>query len=139
MGSPYGLKIVQSCSAPLSRKGEAFCDSLASSLKVLDTIIPPVAYSKGAVLLMEGQTPSGIFAVCSGQVKLSTASLEGKAIILKIAEAGELLGLPATLSGIPYEVTTEVSEQTLLISSLAPRFCASCTRTRGPLSRWLNS
>ena len=110
MSSPYGLKIVQSCSAPLSRKGEVFCESLASSLKVLDTIIPPVAYPKGAVLFMEGQVASGIFAVCSGQVKLSTSSLEGKAIILKIAEAGELLGLPATLSGRPYEVTAEVSE-----------------------------
>jgi CRP/FNR family cyclic AMP-dependent transcriptional regulator len=32
-------------------------------------------------------------------------------MILKIAEAGELLGLPATLSGKPYEVTAEVSEQ----------------------------
>jgi CRP/FNR family transcriptional regulator len=78
---------------------------------VLDTIIPPVAYPKGAVLFMEGQTASGIFAVCSGQVKLSTSSLEGKAMILRIAEAGELLGLPATLSGRPYEVTAEVSEQ----------------------------
>ena len=44
-------------------------------------------------------------------MKLSTSSLEGKAIILRIAEAGELLGLPATLSGKPYEVTAEVSEQ----------------------------
>ncbi len=39
------------------------------------------------------------------------SSREGKAIILKIAEAGELIGLPATLSGKPYEVTAEVSEQ----------------------------
>jgi CRP/FNR family transcriptional regulator len=69
-----------------------------------------VAYPKGAVLFMEGQTACGIFAVCSGQVKLSTSSVGGKAIILKIAEAGELLGLPATLVGKPYEVTAEVSE-----------------------------
>jgi CRP/FNR family cyclic AMP-dependent transcriptional regulator len=111
MGSRDGLKIVQSCSASLKRKGDVFCDSLVGSLTVLDTIVPPVAYPKGAVLFMEGQTASGIFAVCSGQVKLSTSSLEGKAMILRIAEAGELLGLPATLSGRPYEVTAEVSEQ----------------------------
>jgi CRP/FNR family transcriptional regulator len=111
MGSRYGLKIIQNPSASLARQGELFCGSLASSLTVLDTIIPPVAYPKGAVLFMEGQTASGIFAVCSGQVKLSTSSLEGKAMILRIAEAGELLGLPATLSGRPYEVTAEVSEQ----------------------------
>ena len=111
MGSRYGLKAVQSCSAPLSRKGEVFCDSLASSLRVLDTIMPPVAYPKGAVLFMEGQAACGIFAVCSGQVKLSTSCLDGRAIIVRIAEEGELLGLPATLSGNPYEVTATVSEQ----------------------------
>jgi len=86
-------------------------DSLASRLEVLEIIIPPVAYPKGAVLFMERQTARGIFTVCTGQVKLSTSSLEGKKIILKIAEAGDLLGLPATLSGKPYEVTAEVSEQ----------------------------
>ena len=111
MGSRYGLKVVQRCSTSLRRKGEVFCDSLAGNLKVLDIIIPPVAYPKGAVLFMEGHAACGIFAVCSGQVKLSTSSREGKAIILKIAEAGELLGLPSTLSGKPYEVTAEVSEQ----------------------------
>jgi len=86
-------------------------ESLASRLKVLDIIIPPVAYPKGAVLFMEGQTARGIFAVCTGQVKLSTSSLEGKAVILKIADPGELLGLPATLSGKPYEVTAQVLEE----------------------------
>jgi len=111
MGSRYGLKVVQSCSNPLGRKGEVFCDSLAGSLKVLDIVIPPVAYPKDAVLFMEGQAACGIFAVCSGKVKLSTSSLDGKTIILKVAEAGELIGLPATLSGRPYEVTAEVSEQ----------------------------
>ena len=110
MRSHYGLKIVNSRSASLTRKGEVFYDPLASRLKLLEMIIPPVAYPKGAVLFMEGQIASGIFAVCSGQVKLSTSSHEGKAIILKIAETGELLGLPSTLSGKPYEVTAEVSD-----------------------------
>jgi CRP/FNR family transcriptional regulator, cyclic AMP receptor protein len=83
-----------------------FYDSLASNLKGLDIIIPPTAYPKGAVLFMEGQTARGIFAVCGGKVKLFTASREGKTIILKV----ELLGLPATLSDKPYEMTAEVSE-----------------------------
>jgi CRP/FNR family transcriptional regulator, cyclic AMP receptor protein len=108
--SHCGLKIVKSCSASLTRKGEVFCDTLTSRLKLLDMIIPPVAYPRGAVLFTEGQNACGIFAVFSGKVKLSTSSHEGKAIILKIAEAGELLGLPSTLSGKPYEMTAEVSE-----------------------------
>jgi CRP/FNR family transcriptional regulator len=100
MGSRYGLRIIQNPSA-------SFYDSLARNLTVLDT----TTYPKGAVLFMEGQAASGIFAVCCGHVKLSISSLAGKQIILRIAEAGELLGLPATLSGRPYEVTASVSEQ----------------------------
>ena len=88
-----------------------FCESLASSLKGLEIIIPTVVHPKGAILFMEGQAAGGVFAVCSGRVKVSASSLNGKAIIVKIAEAGELMGLPATLSGKPYEVTAEVSEQ----------------------------
>ena len=110
MGSHYGLRTVKSRSISLARKEELLCDSLSNSLTLLDPIIPPVAYPKGSVLFTEGQAASGIFAVCSGQVKLSTSSVAGKAVIVQIAEAGELLGLPATLSGRPYEVTAEVSE-----------------------------
>jgi CRP/FNR family transcriptional regulator len=84
---------------------------LARSVKTLDTIIPPVAYPKGAVLFMEGQTARGIFAIYSGHVKLFTSSFGGTSIILKIAGAGELIGLPAILAVKPYEVTAEVSEQ----------------------------
>jgi CRP/FNR family transcriptional regulator, cyclic AMP receptor protein len=40
-------------------------------------------------------------------VKLSICSTDGKTLILKIAEAGEVLGLSATLSGKPYELTAE--------------------------------
>jgi CRP/FNR family transcriptional regulator, cyclic AMP receptor protein len=110
MGSRCGLKIVRNYPTSLARRREVFCDSLAGSLKVLDIIIPPIAYPKGAILFMEGQAACGIFAVCDGRVKLSTSSRAGRQIILKIAEAGEVLGLPATLSGRPYEVTAEVSE-----------------------------
>jgi CRP/FNR family cyclic AMP-dependent transcriptional regulator len=42
---------------------------------------------------------------CSGKVKLSTTSREGKVLILKIAGPGEVLGLSAILSSVPYEVT----------------------------------
>jgi CRP/FNR family cyclic AMP-dependent transcriptional regulator len=78
---------------------------------VLDTTTPPVGYPKGPILFMEGQPARGIFAVCSGRVKISTSSVEGKLIILKVAEVGELIALPAILSGKPYEVTAVVSEQ----------------------------
>jgi CRP/FNR family transcriptional regulator len=63
----------------------------------------------GAILFVEGQIPRGIFVLCSGRVKLSTASREGKVLILKFAEAGEELGLSAAISGMNYEMTAETA------------------------------
>jgi CRP/FNR family transcriptional regulator, cyclic AMP receptor protein len=40
-------------------------------------------------------------------VKLSTTSRDGKTLILRIARAGEVLGLHASVSGKPYELTAE--------------------------------
>jgi len=103
------FRTVQNCSASPSPIGEVFRDSGAGNRRLLDVIIPSVAYPKGSVLFLEGQPARGVFALCSGEVKLSTSSLDGRAITLKIAEAGELLGLPATLSGRPYEATAIVA------------------------------
>lgn len=48
--------------------------------------------------------------LCQGRVKLSTCSRDGKVIILRIAGAGEVLGLSATVSDLNYESTAEVLE-----------------------------
>jgi CRP/FNR family cyclic AMP-dependent transcriptional regulator len=59
--------------------------------------------------LVEGQMPRGLFILCSGKVKLSTTSREGKVLILKMPEAGEALGLSAAISGQGYEMTAETA------------------------------
>lgn len=45
--------------------------------------------------------------VCAGEVKLSISSSAGKTLILRVAKAGEVLGLMATMGAMPYEVTAE--------------------------------
>ena len=45
--------------------------------------------------------------LCQGRVKQIMASPEGKTIIVRVAKAGELLGLDSVVSGEAYEVTTE--------------------------------
>jgi CRP/FNR family transcriptional regulator, cyclic AMP receptor protein len=54
-----------------------------------------------------GQLPRGAFVVCSGKVKLSTTSKEGKVLVMKIATDGDVIGLSAVISGEAYEVTAE--------------------------------
>jgi CRP/FNR family transcriptional regulator, cyclic AMP receptor protein len=51
-----------------------------------------------------------VFVLCVGKVKLSTSSREGKTIITKISEGGDVLGLNAVISNRPYEVTAEMME-----------------------------
>ena len=48
--------------------------------------------------------------LCKGRVKLSICSLDGKTLILKVAEPGEALELSAALSGEPHELTAETAE-----------------------------
>jgi CRP/FNR family cyclic AMP-dependent transcriptional regulator len=66
----------------------------------------------GAVLFAEGQPSRGVFIVCSGRVKLFTASSNGKTFILRFADPGEILGLAGTLSGQPYEAWAETTQPT---------------------------
>jgi CRP/FNR family transcriptional regulator len=53
--------------------------------------------------------PRGGLILCSGRVKLSTTSRDGKVLILKMAVPGEALGLSAVISGTPYELTAETA------------------------------
>ena len=78
----------------------------------LAAITSAAAYPKGATLFVEGQSPRGVFILCSGKVKLSTSSTDGRSLILRISESGEVLGLPATVTGKPYELTADVIEPT---------------------------
>jgi CRP/FNR family transcriptional regulator, cyclic AMP receptor protein len=105
--SPYGLDIIESCFTCKLRAEHIFCDLSASALQSFESIKYATAYPKGAVLFVEGQAPRGIFVLCKGRVKLSISSSDGKTLILKIAEAGEVLGLSAAVSGKPYELTAE--------------------------------
>ena len=59
---------------------------------------------------MEGQPANGVFLLCEGHVKLSTYSEDGKAIILRISEPGEILGVSAVISGKAHEATGQVTD-----------------------------
>lgn len=65
---------------------------------------------RGAVIFHEDDPSATVAVICSGQVKLSCTSREGKTLILKIAIAGDVLGLGAVISGSRYEVTAEALE-----------------------------
>lgn len=107
MLSPYGLDIIESCLSCKIRAEHIFCDLPTTALQAFESIKYATAYPKGSVLFVEGQTPRGIFVICKGRVKLSFGSTDGKTLILKLTEVGEVLGLSASICGKPYELTAE--------------------------------
>jgi CRP/FNR family cyclic AMP-dependent transcriptional regulator len=110
MKSPYGLDIIESCLSCTLRHDYLFCNLSDPAMQALERIKTTASYPKGALLFMEGQEPRGIFVICHGKAKLTTTSRDGKSIIIRIAESGEVLGLSAAVSGNPYEVTAELLE-----------------------------
>src|SRR5215475_9519388 len=107
MSTPYGIQISENCVLCKMRRSGYFCEMPPASLEELDKVKYASAYPQGAVLFVEGQAPRGVYMICSGRVKLSATSRDGKTLILRIADPGEVLGLHATVSGKPYELTAE--------------------------------
>jgi len=107
MRAPYGLDIIESCMGCKASREGFFCRFSPAVLRSVDEVSHHTIMPAGAVLFVEGQTARGMFVLCSGVVKLSTTSKEGKVLILKQAEAGEVLGLSAAISGTNYEMTAE--------------------------------
>lgn len=112
MKAPYGFEIIESCVSCPHREDRLFCNLPPAAVQALSAITSPAAYPKIAMLFVEGQSPRGVFILCGGRVKLSTSSADGKSLIVRIADPGEVLGLPATVTGKPYELTAEVIEPT---------------------------
>jgi CRP/FNR family transcriptional regulator, cyclic AMP receptor protein len=77
-----------------------------------DEIKRPQYYANGSVIFRQGEHSTGVFTVKRGTVKISTTSSKGRAVILRIARAGEMLGLASVFSGEPYIATAEALEDT---------------------------
>lgn len=110
MRAPYGLNIIDNCMICPVREEHLFCNLPLRAVQRLNEITSTAVYPKTTMLFIEGQEPRGVFVLCAGKAKLFTSSSDGKIIITKISGAGDVLGLNATISNRPYEVTAEMTE-----------------------------
>jgi CRP/FNR family transcriptional regulator, cyclic AMP receptor protein len=110
MATPYNLDVHTDCLRCSARADRPFCNMSAEAVDALDAITFTSVYPKGSVLFAEGERPRGVFIICSGRVKLMTSSSEGKTLILRIAEPGEVLGLSSAVADRAYEVSAETLE-----------------------------
>src|SRR6204780_600789 len=100
--------IQSSCLTCEFRPDRLFCDMPAESLKAFDEIKSIATFPRSSVLFGEGRSVRGIYILCDGRAKLSICSETGKRMTLRIAGPGEVLGLGASLSNTPYEITAEL-------------------------------
>lgn len=90
------------------RPDRTFCDLPPDALQAFDQIKEVSQLPRGSTIFAEGRPSRGIFLLCQGRAKLSVCSEAGKRLMLRVAGPGEVLGLSATMSGKPYEVTAEL-------------------------------
>ena len=88
-----------------SRPTTAFGSLTPDLAAELEEMSYTLLFPSGSVLFAEGDAARGVFILATGRVKLSICSGEGRTLILRLAEPGDVVGLPATLSGDAYEVT----------------------------------
>ena len=101
--------VYSSCQYVSSRM---FCHLSPAALAEYDAIGTVIKLPQGAILFREDDTGDRVFVLCSGHVKLSCVSREGRTMNLKIASPGEVLGLSAVVSGSCFEVSAETLEPT---------------------------
>jgi CRP/FNR family transcriptional regulator len=93
-------------------------------------------YPTGAVLFAESQAPKGVFIVRRGRVKLSVCGSDGRTLILRMVEAGGLLGAASAISGREYEATAETQEPSE-VSFLRQSDLLRLMRMNGEFALWV--
>lgn len=77
----------------------------ASNIRYLDSV-----HGRGKVLFAEGEPARGVYILRTGRVAVSISSSEGRIVILRMAQAGDVLGLNSVLRGAPYDTTVKTLE-----------------------------
>lgn len=72
----------------------------ASNVKCLNSV-----HGRKVVLFAEGEPVRGVYILRSGRVKVSISSSEGRVVMLRIAQAGDVLGLNSVLLNGFYDTT----------------------------------
>ena len=107
-------KVSRNCPECKKFRPSSFCDLPEEEFDELAGLMICRHFTHGSAIFIEGQPAKGVYVLCSGGAKLSVYSEEGKAMILRIAEPGDVLGLGAVISGTPYEKTAHVIDDSYI-------------------------
>ena len=68
----------------------------------------PIPCNKGGTLFNQGDSPTGLYILKSGEGDLIMESAVGRPVMCVHAKAGSVLGLPAVIANEPYTMTALV-------------------------------
>lgn len=77
----------------------------ASNIRYLNLV-----HGRGQVLFAEGELSRGVYILRSGRATVSISSSEGRVIILRMAQAGDVMGLNAVLRSSSHDTTVRTLE-----------------------------
>jgi CRP/FNR family cyclic AMP-dependent transcriptional regulator len=103
-----------SCAECEYRSLRMFCNLSPEALQDFNAIGVQLTVPAGSIIFYEDDPAISVTVICSGQVKLSCSSPEGRTLILKVAVSGDILGLSSVISGTVNEVTAEALETCLV-------------------------
>jgi len=109
-------------------RAHSFCSLDAATRAVMDEIKAGLAYARGDTVFVEGTPARSVYIVCSGSLKLLSASTQGKVLLTRFAMPGEMLGLAEAWAGTRYDcsaVAAEASSVSVIPSGTLQRFVRS--------------
>lgn len=96
----------------------------SKAIQELESIRQTPTFPKGAVLFHQGTECHGLYLLHSGSARLTTVGSTGCSLTMRIAEAGEVLGLRAALTCAAYGISAETMEPTRPLSYPGKSSCA---------------
>jgi CRP/FNR family cyclic AMP-dependent transcriptional regulator len=100
----------RSCLQCETKGPNCFCSLDRVALERLEGVGHWLRLEAHQEVLREGYAPDYVYVVCSGTLKLTTSSADGRLLLLRIVGAGDVLGLSAALKRTRYEATAETLE-----------------------------
>lgn len=103
----HGFEQISSCPHCRIKAADLFEAGLSEKARAdLARMMRVRSYSPGEVLFAEGSDPKGVFLIDAGRAKLVRLA-DQKPQVVKIARAGDVLGLGATITHATHRVTAE--------------------------------
>ena len=106
----FPIKRNQDCKNCGSRSQNVFCDLPDEALNLLDQFKVINHYKRGHFVFYSGNSPSGLYCVNSGVIRLESAGPTGNNHILRVVKAGGILGYRSLFAEEAYEATAVVHE-----------------------------